>query len=80
MSGVQYILVGMGLFGFLPLAIILWKRRIVNRILNTGIRVDAEVYAIHYPGKSAAEIVAYRFLTADGKACRICHFCRLEIK
>lgn len=65
MSGIQLILIGLAFFGFLPLVIILYKRRLVKRILTTGALARAEVYSISTARKSAVDFVGYRFVPAN---------------
>jgi hypothetical protein len=65
MSGIQLILIGLAIFGFLPLIIILYKRRLVKRILTTGALAKAEVYSIRLAHKSYVDIVWYRFVPAN---------------
>ncbi len=47
MNGIYIILFLTGLLGMLPLAIILYKRRRVQKILATGLTAKARVYQIH---------------------------------
>lgn len=68
MSGIQWVLAGTAIFGFLPLAIVLYKKRQVKKILNTGLPVTATVYHILPPvGKRTVDIVYYSFLDRKGK-------------
>ncbi len=66
MTGIHFILLGLAAFGFLPLAIILYKRRRVTSILSTGQQAKATVYQVYRAGRSAADIVHYHFITGDG--------------
>ncbi len=61
MRGVYFVLAGLALFGFLPLAIILYKRRRVNRVLTTGLMSKARVYGIHTVRRQPTDIVSYTF-------------------
>lgn len=65
MSGIQLILIGLAIFGFFPLLIILYKRRLVKRILTTGALAKAEVYAVRLAHKSSVDIVWYRFVPTN---------------
>ena len=59
--GVYAILVFLAIFGFLPLGIILYKRRMVKRILTTGVPAKARVYNIYTASRRAYDIVHYTF-------------------
>ena len=61
MSGIHFVLAGLALFGFLPLAIILYKRKRVKRILTTGLPAKARVYRIYPMRRQATDIVYYTF-------------------
>ncbi|HUM65209.1 MAG TPA: hypothetical protein PLV32_05165 [Chitinophagaceae bacterium] len=61
MKGIYFVLTGLALFGFLPLAIILYKRRRVNRVLTTGRMSKARVYGIHTVRRQPTDIVYYTF-------------------
>lgn len=68
MSGIQWILVGMAIFGFLPMAIVIYKMRMVKKILTTGLPVKATVYKIIGPsGKRYTDIVYYSFIDREGR-------------
>ena len=56
-----YVLIGMVLLGFLPLVIILWRRRQVRRLREEGARSVAIVQQIVYARRSAVDIVHYTF-------------------
>ena len=67
MGGIYFILLGLAALGFLPLTIILYKRRLVRKILTTGHTVKATVYNVQQPVRSSAtDIVYYRFSTHNG--------------
>ena len=66
MSGIDLVLIGVALFGFLPLAIILYKQKRVRKILATGLVAKARVYNVYTPSRSAAEIVYYQFYNQEG--------------
>jgi hypothetical protein len=66
MTGIHFVLLGLAAFGFLPLAIILYKRKRVTRILSTGKQAKGTVLQVYQPSDSAAEIVSYYFSTDDG--------------
>jgi len=61
MSGINLILLFVALLGFLPLAIILYKKNRVKKILTVGLPAKAIVYDVITISRSAAEIVCYRF-------------------
>ncbi len=61
MNGINLILGFLALFGFLPLAIILYKKNRVKKILTVGLPAQAIVYDIRTFSRSATEIVCYRF-------------------
>ena len=46
MKGIDIVLIGTGLFGMLPPGIILYKRRKVQKILDTGLTAKARIYRI----------------------------------
>lgn len=66
MTGIYYFLTGLALAGLLPLAIILYKQRLVKRLLAGGYRATARVYKVHKPVRSSADIVYYQFTTHAG--------------
>lgn len=67
MSGIQWILVGMVIVGFLPMAIVIYKMRLVKKILNTGVPATATVYKVLPPsGKRSVDIVYYSFIDREG--------------
>ena len=61
MFGINLILLFVSLFGFLPLAIILYKKGRVKKILTVGLPANAIVYDVSTIAGSATEIVCYRF-------------------
>lgn len=67
MSGIQWVLFGLGLFGFLPMVIVLYKKNRVKKILDTGLPATATVYKILGPvGKRHTDIVYYSFIARNG--------------
>lgn len=67
MSGVNILIGFVGAFGFLPLGIFLYKKRLAERILATGRPVQAIVFHKTVNRKSNYEIVYYHFTAIDGK-------------
>ncbi|WP_290792151.1 DUF3592 domain-containing protein [Flavihumibacter sp. UBA7668] len=67
MTTIQLILIGLAIIGFLPLLIIIYKRRLVKRILTTGALAKAEVYSIRLAHKSSVDIVWYRFVPTNAR-------------
>lgn len=61
MPAINFILLFVALFGFLPLSIILYKKRRVKKILSTGLHAKAIVYDVRRYSRSAAENVLYWF-------------------
>ncbi len=61
MFGMNLILLLLVLLGFLPLAIILYKKKRVKNILTHGVQAKAIVYDVIRVSESASEIVYYRF-------------------
>ena len=61
MNSLNIIFVLLALVGFLPLLIILYRRKQVKNILATGLRAKARVYEVIRMGRSAAEMVRYKF-------------------
>jgi hypothetical protein len=61
MSGINLILLFVAFFGFLPLAIILFKRKRVKKILSVGLPARAIVYDVRAIPRSASESVCYKF-------------------
>jgi len=61
MAGIHLMLLLLALFGFVPLAIILYKRNRVKKILTSGVQAKASVYEVRPMSRSAAEIVYYWF-------------------
>ncbi|WP_336514756.1 DUF3592 domain-containing protein [Pollutibacter soli] len=62
MSGINVLLLVLAISGFLPLGIILYKRYMVKRILNTGTETVARVYKVVKTNKSSIEIVYYTYV------------------
>ncbi len=67
MPGFYLILCFLALFGFLPLAIILYRKSRTKRILTTGLSAKARVYRVVPLSRSAAEMVAYTYYGNDSK-------------
>lgn len=61
MPAINFVLLGVALLGFLPLAIILYKKNRVKKILTAGLQAKALIYDVIRVTGSAAEIVYYRF-------------------
>ena len=59
--GLNAILVFLALLGFLPLIIIIYKRRRVKKILTTGIAAKARVYNVYTTIRQPQDIVYYTF-------------------
>jgi hypothetical protein len=57
-----YVLIGLAAFGYLPLLIVLWRRRRVRRLLDGGTRTVATVQTVFYVRRSHTDIVHYVFL------------------
>lgn len=66
MTGIHFVLLGLAAFGFLPLAVIVYKKRSVQKILATGNKATAMVYNVQRLTRSATEVVYYHFFTPDG--------------
>lgn len=66
MTGIYLLLAGVAAFGFLPLAIILYKQKRVKKLLATGHQATARVYRVYKPVRSATNIVYYQFTTLGG--------------
>jgi hypothetical protein len=67
MSGIQWVITGLAIFGFLPMSIVLYKMRLVKKILNTGLPATATVYKVITPtGKQSADTVYYSFFDREG--------------
>lgn len=67
MTGVNILLAFVGLLGFLPLAIFLYRKKKADRILANGWTINARVFHITSGLKGNYEIVHYYFLAPDGK-------------
>ena len=67
MTGIDLILLGTAAFGFLPLGIILYKRRRTKALLRNGSLARARVYRVYQPVRSATDVVYYHFTTAAGQ-------------
>lgn len=65
MSGINLLLAFIALLGFLPLAIILFKKRRAKTILSVGLQAKATVYDVRPIPRSAAEGVAYKFFAQN---------------
>jgi hypothetical protein len=61
MTVIDWILICLVIIGFLPLVIIVYKKRLVTKILNTGVCTEAYIYSIHTAHKSATDIVHYTY-------------------
>lgn len=61
MTGIDCILVSLVIIGFLPLVMIVYKKRLVAKILNTGVCTEAYIYSVHTAHKSATDIVHYTY-------------------
>ncbi len=61
MSGYNLILLFLGLLGFMPLMIILYKKNRVKKILTTGLQAKAIVYDVRPFTRAGAESVLYWF-------------------
>ncbi len=61
MSGFAITLLATALFSFLPLGVLLYKRRRVNAMISTGTKAQAVVYHVTHTRKSALDFVSYRF-------------------
>lgn len=62
-SGIHWVLAGLAIIGFLPLAIILYKRNRVKKILTTGLPAKATIYEIRSLFRPRYDIVYYAFYT-----------------
>jgi Protein of unknown function (DUF3592) len=67
MTGIDWILVCLVMIGFLPLAIIVYKKRLVARILREGICTQAHVYSVRTAHKSSTDIVYYAYQDQTGR-------------
>src|SRR5687768_961325 len=67
MNGVNLIIGCVAVFGFLPLGIVLYRRRAADRILTTGRSTRAIVYHKYTSRKPSYEVVYYQFTAFDGK-------------
>ena len=68
MNGIHFILVVLALIGFLPLAIVLFKKRLVKKMLTTGLKAKGTIYHIRRILRSPQQdIVSYYFHAEDGK-------------
>ncbi len=65
MHNIDLILLFVALFGFLPLAIILYKKNRVKKILTVGVPAEAVVYEVITVSRSATEIVCYKFIVQN---------------
>jgi hypothetical protein len=62
-TGIHFVLAGLALFGFLPLAMILYKKNRVKKILTTGEVAEATIYEIRTVLQAPRDIVYYSFNT-----------------
>lgn len=67
MNGTNILIVCVGLLGFLPLAVFLYKKKLANRILTTGRPVSARVFQITTNKKSNYTVVYYHFIATNGR-------------
>ena len=65
MNGIDIILFGLALVGFLPLVILLYKRQRVNNILKNGLQAKARIYKISNIVRPPTSIIFYHFYTAN---------------
>ncbi len=65
MNGSDLMLLFVALVGFLPLAIILFKRNRVKKILTVGRPAEAVVYDIRTFSRSATQLVYYKFIAQN---------------
>ncbi len=61
MPGINVVLFFVALLGFLPLAIILFKKNRVKKILATGVCTTAIVYDVRRMSRAGSELVSYQF-------------------
>lgn len=61
MTGRYIILILIALFSFTPIAILLYKRRRVKRIIENGVMVKATVYLVSTTYRVGSDFVAYSF-------------------
>lgn len=61
MKGVYFVLIGLAAFGFLPLLIILYRRKQVKEIRTTGLTSKARVYRVFTVRRQPTDIVSYTF-------------------
>ncbi len=66
MSGIHALILFIGVFGMLPLAIILYKRHRTIKMIKTGIMAKARIYRITATRKSG-ESVQYCFYDEQGQ-------------
>ena len=64
MDGIYFVLIGLALFGLLPLAVILIRKRRAEEILTHGITSQAKVSFIQTALRNGGEIVHYQFQDA----------------
>lgn len=65
MNGFDFILLGLGIAGFLPLVILLYKRQRVKNILKNGLHAKARIYKVSTITRYATEMVLYSFYAAN---------------
>jgi hypothetical protein len=61
MTGIDWILICLVIIGFLPLAIIIYKKRLVSEIVSKGLCTKAHIYSARTAQKSATDIVYYTY-------------------
>ncbi len=61
MNGVYLLLIAVALIGLLPLFIILFKKRRVDRILSGGLKAQASVIHVYTTVRYSTDIVNYQF-------------------
>ena len=62
MSAIDIILVIVAALGFLPLGIVLYKKRLVKKIVKNGVLISARIYHIHRSSRSRRDLVYYSFM------------------
>ena len=61
MNGTYLVLLGVGLLGMLPLAVILFRKRRVDEVLRNGLSAMATVEQVYPAARYTSEVVVYRF-------------------
>ncbi|HYE54231.1 MAG TPA: DUF3592 domain-containing protein [Chitinophagaceae bacterium] len=67
MNGINILIVCVALFGFLPLAIFLYRQKRANRVLAKGNTTRAVIYYVAQNMKGTYDTVDYHFIASDGK-------------